>query len=439
MASLVLRESARLRYFTFFYLYIMQGIPAGFGLTAVVNYLIGQGLDAPVVASFSAAVGLPWTLQFVWGPLIDKYQESVIGQRKQWVVLTQLVAVLASLLLLLVRDPAAQLRLMLLAFVVHSVFASIQDASVDAIAIAVVPEAERGRVNAFMRGGFLLGSSLGAAGLSWMLHRYGFFQAALAQSVALLVFTGLTFFIRLERTDQLLPRFGAVPATARRNADNPPLGWLFRELYRAMVEPRTLLVFGIIAVTYLCFGAFGWAYSYHLIQRLHWADSEVSILQGSWGSVATLCLIVAGGVLADRLGAARLQRWVMLVLGSFLLLFCALSFTWHAKPVATLGLLIWNMADPSLSVAALPLLMGLCSPRIEGSQFTTYMALVNLCGVAGSYVTGWALQLMSAPVLGAGCGVVVLALLFLLKRLPPAAPSAPAGEVAAALQPSVQG
>jgi len=106
---LVLRESAGLRYFTFFYLYVMQGIPAGFGLTAVVNYLIGKGLSAETVASFGAVVGLPWTIQFVCGPLIDKYQYSVIEHRKQWVVLTQLVAFLASLSLLLVRRPEAQL------------------------------------------------------------------------------------------------------------------------------------------------------------------------------------------------------------------------------------------------------------------------------------------------------------------------------------------
>ncbi|UOQ78424.1 MFS transporter [Hymenobacter sp. 5516J-16] len=432
MTHLVLRESTGLRYFTFFYLYVMQGIPAGFGLTAIVNYLTGRGLDATTVASFSAAIGLPWTLQFVWGPLIDKYQESVIGQRKQWVVLTQLVAALASLVLLLVRDPVAQLKLTMLAFVVHSVFASIQDASVDAIAIAVVPEAERGRANAFMRGGFLLGSALGAAGLSWMLHRYGFFSAALAQSVVLLALTVLTFFIRLERTDQLLPRFGSLPATARRNADNPPVGWLFRELYRAITEPRTLRLFGVIAVTYLCFGAFGWAYSYHLIHELHWADSDVSILQGSWGSAATLCLIVAGGILADRIGAARLQRRVMLVLGLFLLVFCSLSFLWHYEPVATLGLLVWNMADPSLSVAALPLLMALCRPRIEGSQFTTYMALVNLCGVSGSLLTGWALRIMSAPVLGLVCAVVVLGLWLLQRREGRTTAAAPAEAVAAA-------
>ncbi|MGI4971336.1 MAG: MFS transporter, partial [Janthinobacterium lividum] len=165
MNNLVLRDSARLRYFTFFYLYVMQGIPAGFGLTAVYNYLVGNGLSARSVGSFAAIVGLPWTFQFVWGPLIDKYQYSIIGHRKQWVVLTQLVAALASLSLLLVHSPVAQLSLMSGVFFVHSVFASIQDASVDAIAISVVPVAERGRVNAFMRGGFLLGWAVGGAAL----------------------------------------------------------------------------------------------------------------------------------------------------------------------------------------------------------------------------------------------------------------------------------
>ena len=423
MPTPTLRNSAPLRYFTFFYLYVMQGIPAGFGLTAVVNYLIGQGLSAGRVASFSAIVGLPWTVQFIWGPLIDKYQYSVIGHRKQWVVLTQLVAVLASLSLLLVRQPAAQVTLMGIMFGVHSIFASIQDASVDAIAISVVPEAERGRVNAFMRGGMLLGGSMGAAVLSYVLHRYGFFWAALGQSAVLLLFTVVTFFVRLDGSDSLLPaigrrRAGVAAATRRSNDDNPSVAWLFRELLRAMLEPYTLRLFGIIALAYLLSAMFAWAYNYHLIHVLHWPDSAVSILQGSWGSVATLLLIVGGGVLADRVGPGRLQRWVLLGLGGFLLGFCALGYFWHYAAFATFGLLVGNLADPALSVAAMPLLMALCRPQIEGSQFTTYMALVNLCGVGGAYLTGWLLGFVSAPVLGLICGGLVLGLLVVLRRMP---------------------
>ena len=100
---LTLSESPRFRYITFFYLYIMQGIPAGFALTTIANYLLGQHLPSQKVGAFIAMFGLPWTFQFIWGPLIDRYQFSVIGHRKLWVVLSQLVAVLASLGLLIVK------------------------------------------------------------------------------------------------------------------------------------------------------------------------------------------------------------------------------------------------------------------------------------------------------------------------------------------------
>jgi PAT family beta-lactamase induction signal transducer AmpG len=431
---LVLRDSARLRYFTFFYLYVMQGIPSGFALTAVYNYLIGQGLSARSVGSFAAIVGLPWTFQFVWGPLIDKYQYSVLGHRKQWVVLTQLVAVVASLSLLLVHDPVRQLSLLGVVFFVHSVFASIQDASVDAIAISVVPVAERGRVNAFMRAGSLAGWAVGGAALSYLLHHGGFGRAAWVQSLALLAFTALTFFIKLERTDRLLPHFGEGQRPARpvlTDEENPSLGWLFRELWRSMVEKHSLRAFGIIILSYLAASLFGNAYAFYLIHNLRWPDTQVSILQGTWGSLLSFGVLMGGGVLVDRLGAGRLQWWVLVFMASFLLLFNCLASEWSTYAVGFAGLAMVNLADPLLSVAAMPLLMAYCRPKIEGSQFTTYMALVNLCTVTASYLNGWLLEFTTAPYIGLGCGVLLMGLLLALYRLNPNAQATAQAQLAA--------
>jgi len=400
----------------------MQGIPSGFALTAVYNYLIGRGLTARSVGSFAAIVGLPWTFQFVWGPLIDKYQYSIIGHRKQWVVLTQLVAACASLSLLLVHNPVAQLGLLSAVFFVHSVFASIQDASVDAIAISVVPLAERGRVNAFMRAGSLFGWAVGGAVLAYLLHHGGFRVAALTQTLTLLVFTVLTFFIKLERTDQLLPRFGARrPLVATPNSDeaNPSLGWLFRELWRSMVEKHSLRAFGIIVGAYLAASLFGNAYAFHLIHSLRWPDADVSILQGTWGSLLSFGVLMGGGILVDRLGAGRLQYWVLVFMAVFLLIFNSLAAQWAHRPVSFAGLVMVNLADPLLSISAMPLLMAYCRPKIEGSQFTTYMALVNLCTVTASYLNGWLLEITTAPVIGFGAGLLLTGLLVALHLLDP--------------------
>jgi PAT family beta-lactamase induction signal transducer AmpG len=421
LSSLVLRDSARLRYFTFFYLYVMQGIPSGFALTAVYNYLIGQGLSARAVGSFAAIVGLPWTFQFVWGPLIDKYQYSIIGHRKQWVVLTQLVAVVASLSLLLVHDPVRELTLLGMVFFVHSVFASIQDASVDAIAISVVPVDERGRVNAFMRAGSLAGWAVGGAALSYLLHHGGFGRAAWVQSLVLLAFTVLTFFIKLERTDRLLPQFGAKrqarPVVA--DEENPSLGWLFRELWRSMVEKHSLRAFGVIVLTYMAGSLFNNAYSFHLIHTLGWSDAFVSTLQGTWVTFLSFGVLMGGGVLVDRLGASRMQWWGLVGLAIFVFLFSCLAPFWSIQAVGVTGLIIINLADPLVSLAAMPLLMAYCRPKIEGSQFTTYMALVNLCTVTASYLNGWLLELTTAPFIGLGCGVLLVGLLVALYWLNP--------------------
>ena len=387
----------------------MQGIPSGFALTAVANFLAARGLSSYTVGSFVAIVGLPWIFQFIWGPIIDRYQFSVIGHRKHWVVLTQTVAFLVSLSLMFVTDPVKQLSLLSTLFFLHSNFASIQDASVDAIAISIVPEQERGRVNAFMRGGYLLGIAAGSAGLSTVLNSYGFFYAAATQSALLLVFTILTFLIRLDAEDGYFPAFVSVKKDKTPDLnENPELKWLFKKLYKAVTKKQSIRTFLQIALVYSCLSIFIRGYSFHLIHNLHWADNSVSVLQGGWGTLATLTVTLFGGYLADKMGAAKLQHIVMVVIALFLILFSLLSKFWVLKAVSIAGLLLYNFADPMFSVAAMPVLMLLCHKKIEGSQFTAYMALVNFCDVLGSYFSGWAMTFTSASSIGLVCGSAIL-------------------------------
>ena len=81
-----LSESHRLRAATFFALYFVEGIPSGFALTAVANYLTARHLDPEVIGAFAARIGIPWSIQFVWGPIIDRFQGSPMGRRKPWVL-----------------------------------------------------------------------------------------------------------------------------------------------------------------------------------------------------------------------------------------------------------------------------------------------------------------------------------------------------------------
>ncbi len=416
MRTPVLKDDRAFRYFTFFYLYIMQGIPAGFALTAIANYLLGRHIPPQTVGGFIALVGLPWTVQFVWGPLIDRFQYSSMGHRKHWIVLSQLVAVVASLGLLLVSDVIRQLGLLTAVFFVHSIFASIQVASVDAMAITIGPVHERGKLNGFMRGGFLLGTAFGAAALSYLLHRYGFRTAAFVQSGILFFFTGLFLFTRQERGDVIFPWNKPRRPRQQSQETNPPMKDLFRRIYVAIMSRESMRYFGLVATVYIFSSIFIRAYVFYLINTLHWPDKTVSLLQGSWGSLLTLAAIIVAGISADRAGPKKMQVKVMWGVCIFLLVVNGTFFWWRHDWYAGTALLLWNLADPLLSVSIFPVLMGLCREKVEGSQFTTYLALINLCDVVGSYLTGWAVTVVPAPLIGCTCGLLLGVVLLLLKN-----------------------
>jgi PAT family beta-lactamase induction signal transducer AmpG len=372
------------------------------------------------IGSVVAAVGVPCTLQFVWVRFIDRFQRSPMGRRRPWVLLAQSLALAASFGLLLVGDPVADLGALTAAFCVHSVCASVQDASVDAMMISTIPAAERGRVNAFMRGGMLFGIGAGAAALAYLLRHGGFARAALAQSLVLLALTAVTLFVRERRGDALLP-FGrraaaAVGAPERHEAPALRLRAIFAELLRGLFGARSVRAFGAILCVYLSASVFVRTFSVHLIQRLRWQDTALSVLTGVYGMGVALAAVFVAGLLADRVGARRLLTAMMLVIGGFLVTFNLLAPLWANPAVARAGLVLWYTFDPGFSVAAMPLLMALCREGVEGAQFTTYMALVNLADVFGSFVSGHALAVAPAPVIGLACGVTVLAAAAVARR-----------------------
>ena len=417
LSALTLSRSRPLRYGVFFYLYLMQGVPAGFYLTALSNYFTAKGVQPNRVGAFIAIIGLPWAFQFIWGPVIDRFQHSAMGRRKPWVVGSQLMTVLASGSLLLVQNPVAEINTLAWLFCLRSVFAAIQDAGVDAMAITIIPEDERGRVNACMRAGYLIGTGLGAAVFATVLRDYGFHTAALIQIGFLLTGVVLMFVIREQPHDRLLPSFGnrrmdhpvqAVPDRVMPSQPDPDFRWLFTELFRGLFARRSLLLFGPILLAYTSNSLFARAYNHHLIYELGWSDTDLSVLTGTYGMIVATGIALTGGYLADRIGSRRMLVIMLSVVAVYLIGFNLLASTWIQHEVAQTGLVALYFMDPAVSAAAMPVLMGICRKGVEGSQFTTYMAFVNLCDIAGTFFAGNALLYLTAPTIGLAAGFLAV-------------------------------
>ena len=290
----------------------------------------------------------------------------------------------------------------------HSLLSSVQDTAVDALAIGVTPEGERGRANAFMRAGFLVGCGGGTAGFAHLIRDAGFPAAAAAHSGLLLLFAGLLVAVR-ERPGDALLSLGRRPVPgAGGAAGRPTVRAVLAAMWGGLLAARSLRLAGPVLVAYAAASLFFSAQAVHLIQRQGWADTDLATFAGLAGTLAALGVTAAGGGLADRVGVGRLLRWSVAGFAAFLLLFGLAGPHWAAPGVGTLGLAVGAVVDPLLSVAALPALMGVCRRGAEGSQFTAYMALVNQAGVFGGFLAGQLLEVTTAPAIGVGCGLAVL-------------------------------
>ena len=92
---------------------------------------------------FLTLVGTAYTLKFLWAPLVDRYAPPLLGRRRGWMLLTQVLLALGIMAMGLLSPSSALLPLALLAVTVAFLSAT-QDIAFDAYCTDVLRKDERG-------------------------------------------------------------------------------------------------------------------------------------------------------------------------------------------------------------------------------------------------------------------------------------------------------
>lgn len=152
-------------------LYYSEGAPIGFVWWAIPTLLAAREVPTGDIAQLAAVLVLPWTLKFLWAPLVDRCQTSR-WTLKHWIATAQVV--MGLLLLPLARlDFKADFELLRWLLLAHAIAAATQDVAIDAYCLKIVPIPERGGVNGWMQAGMLLGRSLLGGGALLVEPRLG--------------------------------------------------------------------------------------------------------------------------------------------------------------------------------------------------------------------------------------------------------------------------
>ena len=161
----------------FFALYLTEGVPLGFTATAIATQMRRHGLGPAEIGAFVGSLYLPWGLKWVVGPFVDVFSSDRFGRRRMWIVIAQAFMVI-TLMIALPVNFTAQLRLFTLIILVHNAFAATQDVAIDALAVNVLREDERGLANGLMFAGAYLGQAVGGSGVLFLAPLIGTFSSS---------------------------------------------------------------------------------------------------------------------------------------------------------------------------------------------------------------------------------------------------------------------
>ena len=133
MRSLNILHSRRGRLSAFCLLYISEGIPYGSSSTAMVAFMRMEGLTLGQIGAFVGAIFIPWSLKFVWAPMIDIVKLKRFGGRKAWIAGCN-VMMIVTLLVVAAIDFADNFTLLLWMIILNNLFCATQDVAIDSLA-----------------------------------------------------------------------------------------------------------------------------------------------------------------------------------------------------------------------------------------------------------------------------------------------------------------
>ena len=119
-----------------------SGLPFYLTSKTLQAWMTTAHVDLATIGFFSL-VTLPYSLKFVWAPVMDRYIPPFLGRRRGWVVITQ-VALLLAIAAMSLHDPRTGLKMLAVNAIAIAFFSASQDISLDAYRTDVLETREMG-------------------------------------------------------------------------------------------------------------------------------------------------------------------------------------------------------------------------------------------------------------------------------------------------------
>lgn len=319
---------------------VSSGLPLLITGSTLQAWMTDEGVDLKTIGFFSL-VGLPYTLKFLWAPLMDRFVPGFLGRRRGWMLITQLLLAAAILSLGLSHPKDAPAVVALLALFV-TFFSASQDIVLDAFRREFLPENELGLGTGLFINGYRIGMLMSGA-LALVLADQMPWPTVY---MILALFMGVGIVATLIAPE---PKVEAPPPRTLREAVIEP----FHE-YFTRKGAVTLLIFILL---YKVGDNMAGAMTTPFYLGMGFTKTEIGALGKTFGLFATLGGALIGGAIMLRTGINR-ALWIFGVL----------------QMVSTFGFSLLALAGQSLAGLAAVIIFENLSAGMGSAAFTAFMA-----------------------------------------------------------------
>lgn len=377
-----LRVFGRPKMAALLFLGFSSGLPLYLTKTTLQAWMTTAGVSLTAIGVFSL-LNAPYSLKFVWAPVLDRYVPPFLGRRRGWMLITQIL-LLVSIALMSLHDPKAGLMALGINALIIAFLSASQDITIDAYRTDILTKDELGP-----------GTSVYVLGYRIALILTGWLALVLADRLSwpttyvimsTLMIVGIITTFRSPEPVLKDPR----PASLTEAVVLP-----FKEFFQ-----RSGFVPGLVTLLFIVLYKLPDSLTDNMktsfLLKTGFSQTEIGAVLGFAGIIATIVGGVLAGAVIVRLGVNK-SLWVFAVFQALSnLSYYALALAGKSHAFMVTAVITENFGLGMVSAGLLAFMMAVCNKRFSATQFALLSSLMAasrdiLVAPAGKIAetTGW--------------------------------------------------
>jgi len=374
-----------------------SGLPLLLTMSVLQAWMKLEGVDLSTIGLF-ALVGLPYTLKFLWAPLLDRYTPSLLGRRRGWLLLAQ-VGLMLSIVLLAFTSPGENPLSVALAALLLTFFSASQDIVIDAYRREALLDEELGFGSSLYVNGYRVGMLLASGGGLILADFISFTQVYLVMALFMLIGIGTTLFAPEPEVAE------GQPQSLREAVIDP-----FVEYFRR----KDALLILLFILLYKVGDTMASHMSIPFYLDIGFSTSEIGSVVKLFGFWATIIGGFLGGLMIIRIGIYKALWFFGILQGLSTAGFALLAMVGYSLAGLTGVIAFENLTAGMGTAAYVAFMASLTNKRFTATQYALLSSFMGIPRVLVAAPTGFMAEAMGWVDFFVFCSLIAIPGLVLL-------------------------